>query len=124
MLIKDKKVDNNQKGRTFTSSFNNQTINTMNIQAIKSTINEYNQMIETPILQKCNWIVEVGFASAGTNDENQVILTNAKFPTQFTESSAKAIKSMDWNGRKVRMVDYKTWYQERIAEMEETLELV
>jgi hypothetical protein len=99
-------------------------------QRLSVTANELQNIIDTQILEKCQWVVCDSTFSLSVGVENdKAIVRNTFFPTQWKESDAKElakeIKARNGNGEIVwQVVHYKEYAAKRLAEVNETLELL
>lgn len=91
-------------------------------------LNAYLQHIETPVLEYCNYIVQVG-AMTVAEKGNKYVAVNTYFPEQFSEDTAKVISQIKWfNGdgnpieaKPVKAID---WYNEQISFLKETIKIL
>ncbi len=87
----------------------------------------YSQSIELNVLEYCNYIVEVGALTVGTELDGKVIPQNVLCPTLFSKEAVEDIVQLNWkngNGEKILPVVYKKndWYREKLNTVEEALE--
>lgn len=98
------------------------------LQNLKEKIGKIDAQLEFNIIEKACFIVEVGFLTASTDENNVVILHNATFPTQFSQESANKILQMKFRNSNNELVVPKIysrneWYLTRKNEMLETMQL-
>ena len=94
------------------------TITKKEIEKYKKLKKQYLGIVNTNILEYCNKIVQIGAYTAEL-DENEIILSRTKFPSQFSEKSAEEIANMNWrstNDKKANVEIYSVneWYNEKI----------
>lgn len=100
------------------------------IQRLTATANELQNIIDTPILESCQWVVcdDTFSMTLGVADE-KAIIRNTFFPTQWKEDYANKlahnVKATNGNGEIVwQVVHYKEYAAKRLEEVSETLELL
>jgi len=83
------------------------------------------------ILEPYHWIVTCGAYTVGADDKTNIVeLENKYFPTLWTEERAmelvQSLKAIDGEGKpaKVEMIRKKKWYQDRINEYIEILDIM
>jgi len=79
---------------------------------------------------RCNYVVEVGTSTIGTNDENKVVLkprVGSYLPSQFDKQQINEIKSKcRWNNLNGKMIPiktffYKDWYKKELQQVNNLL---
>ena len=79
---------------------------------------------------KCNYVVQVGNTTVGTNDENMVILNStvgSNLPSQFDKQQVNEIKAKcKWNNLNGKMIPiktffYKDWYKKELEKVNNLL---
>jgi hypothetical protein len=99
------------------------TITKKEIEEYKRLKKQYQSIVNTSILEHCNKIIQIGAYTAELNEDNNVILSRTKFPSQFSEKSATQIVRMDWrttNDKKanVEIYNVKEWYKDKIQSLD------
>jgi hypothetical protein len=99
------------------------------IQNLKKQTFEYKSEIDINIIEKCQFIVEVGALTVGTDNKGVVLPQNVRFPMQFTQKAVDDILTMNWengNGEKIMPIVYKknNWYREKLKIIEESIEIL
>jgi len=90
---------------------------------------EYKNQIELRVLEKCPFIIQVGWVTIATDETGKVVTQNANYPTQFSQKAVNEIMEMTFrnsNGDIVKPKIYTRveWYQEKQNELTETIELL
>ena len=101
----------------------------INEDELKERLSEYEDIINTPIIEKCNYIVEIGALTVTTDDNNVIKLHNVEYPTQFTEKAVEKIKTCGFtnchNEKVIPKVFLKNeWYTERIESLKSLLKII
>jgi len=108
----------------------------MNPEVLKNQIEElkshavlYEYGISSDIIERCNFIVEVGALTVGTDDTGKVITLNTNTPTQFSQEAVDIIMTINFkngNGEKIlpKVYGRNEWYRSRLEMVSETLELL
>jgi hypothetical protein len=79
-------------------------------------IENYQSIIDSPILDRCNWIVMYGDRHTVTTDLNgRTELTIGPYPMQFTEKAKNEIVAM---GPQYVPILAKDWYRKRLKQFE------
>lgn len=101
---------------------------------IQELLNKLNNDVESykfesdiEILERCPYIVEVGYLTVATDSNGVVATANTNRPAQFSKKGVDEILSMNWwngNNEKVMPVVYsrKEWYSKRLIEAEKSKE--
>ena len=92
-------------------------------------INDYQNQIELKVLEKANFIVQVGALTVTTDADGVVKTQNACYPTQFTQTAVNEILNVpfrDGFGKKIYPKIYSriNWYSEKLTELNETFNLI
>jgi hypothetical protein len=66
---------------------------------------------ETKVLQYCNYIIEVGLYTVGTNDQGRTLLQIVNTPMLFSEKAKKEILTMTFRDGAGQVVTPKVWYE-------------
>jgi len=99
------------------------------ISDIEQKIRDYQNQVEFKVLEKAQFIVQVG-ALTVTTDANGVVKTqNVCYPTQFTQKDVNEILNVpfrDGFGGKIYPKIYSriNWYSEKLTELNETFNLI
>lgn len=89
----------------------------------KRLLAEYQNIVDVPILEKCNRIVDVGGLTITLDKENKPCVGNLDYPTQFTEDVAEEIYlAFSKKTKNVKIYKVKDWYREQIQILKEILE--
>lgn len=104
----------------------NKTQDYLNVLKEKQLV--YSQSIEVNVLEYCNYIVEVGALTVGTDLDGKVLPQNVLCPTLFSKNAVEDIIQLNWKngkGAKIQPIVYKKndWYREKLKIVEETLEM-
>ena len=102
------------------------------IDNLKDTAKEYEKILngESCIIEKTNWIVEVGGAlTATTDDEGKVYLHTTHYPTQFTQDAVFKIMNAGFKDGKENPVipeiySRKTWYTSKLKSIKELIKIL
>jgi len=79
---------------------------------------------------RCNYVVQVGNSTVGTNDESKVILNStvgANLPSQFDKQQVNEIRTKcKWNNFNGKMIPiktffYKDWYKKELEQVNNLL---
>lgn len=89
---------------------------------------EYSKIANIKILEHCNRIVQIGAYTAELDENGKVVLSQTKFPSQFTEETALEILNMKWVSNSERkptleILNTKDWYLIRIKAIDSILSL-
>jgi hypothetical protein len=90
---------------------------------------EYTRVIETPFLEKCPYIVQVGELTVSTDETGKTQLVNTQFPMQFSKIAVKQILGIEFKnsrGEKIlpRVYTKREWYTERLEGINQTINLL
>ena len=98
------------------------------IMFLEHKIATYQAQLACNTLEKCNFIVEVGHLTVGTDDNGGIITSNQLCPIQFTENAVNQILRMKFTNSNgiVKPTVYlvKDWYLSKLQDCEETLTLL
>ncbi len=99
------------------------TITKKEIEGYKELKKQYESIVNTSILENYNKIIQIGAYTAELDENKKVILSQTKFPSQFTEQTATKIINMNWvtiNNKKanVEIYNVKEWYKEKIQSLD------
>jgi len=94
---------------------------------LENKLESYISTISTKILEYTPYIIEVGVLTVGTDNNGVVIVENANFPTQFSESAVKEILTMTFRNGNDEIIKPKVygkieWYRKEIESIENVLE--
>jgi hypothetical protein len=97
------------------------------INKLQDVAKNFDSEVELQVLDKCPFIIEVGFLTVTTNAKGVVTTSNTTNPGQFTNEAVKEILSMNWyNGinEKVVPVVYgrNEWYKKRLEQTEKSID--
>lgn len=90
---------------------------------------EFQMKLQRGII-RCNYVVQVGNMTVGTNDENKVILHSTagdQLPSQFDKQQVNEIRAKcKWNNADGKMIPiktffYKDWYKKELYEVNNLL---
>ena len=100
---------------------------------LETTARAYQTIIDTPVLERTNKIVEVGALTVTCSDDNSTVdnltLKNATFPTQFSEKAVEKILKCEFisnsTGEVIEPIVFniKEWYKQRLESIEMLLNL-
>jgi hypothetical protein len=98
------------------------------LQKLTDRLNSYKREIDFVGLTQFYYIVTVGEVFTVAKGENsEAIVSNAEYPSQWTEDTANfIISNCEWRNGKdevlpMRKLLWKDWYRERIEEIEELI---
>ncbi len=95
---------------------------------LEHKISVYQQQLSHTMLEKCNFIIEVGFLTVSVNENNNIILENLICPVQFTQEGVDKILEANFTNSEgtIKPVVYfsRDWYSNRLQECENSLELL
>ena len=99
------------------------------ISDLEQRIRDYQNQDEFKVLEKAQFIVQVGALTVTTDAEGVVKTQNVCYPTQFTEKAVNEILNVpfrDGFGEKIEPKIYsrKNWYTEKLTELNETFNLI
>lgn len=91
-------------------------------------INDYQNQIELKVLEKANFILQVGALTVSIDANGIVNTQNVPFPTQFTKKAVDEILTLTFRngfGNKIQPKNYSrvSWYSEKLSELKETFNL-
>lgn len=97
------------------------------INKLNTDVESYKFESDIEILERCPYIVEVGYLTVTTSSNGVVTTANTNRPAQFSRKAVDEILSMNWyngNNEKVVPVVYarKEWYRKRLIEAEKSKE--
>ena len=86
----------------------------------------YEEQVLPAIIEKCNYLVEVGALTVGTELNVRITAQNVLYPAQFSESGITKILNLNWHnsqGENIKPIIFpkNKWYRERINMLNETL---
>ncbi len=89
----------------------------------------YQNHLEISVLEKANFIVEVGALTVGLDSANHTIMENVLYPTQYTQKAVNEILEMkfkDGNGKEVapKVFTWREWYRAKLNEIEAVIDLL
>jgi hypothetical protein len=90
---------------------------------------EYTNEIDIIQIENCQFIVEVGALTVGTDNKGVVLPQNVRFPMQFTQNAVNDILTMNWkngNGENIKPIVYtkNNWYHEKLKNIEESIKIL
>lgn len=82
--------------------------------------------LQNNVIERCNYIIEVGAFTVSTNTNRRTKLCNISEPTQFTKDAVDqilTIKFVSKNGKKVepKIFTSSKWYQEKLTALDEAI---
>lgn len=95
---------------------------------LKETKTEIEKILSTPVIERCNAIVEVNDMTADLDSDGKVILTCRYFPTQFTMHTAKKIassgifKTSDGKPLEAKIFTKTAWYTKKLESVSSIIE--
>lgn len=96
---------------------------------LMTVLQEYKNILELDIIEKCDTIIEVGALTVGTDESGKIIAQNVKYPSQFSKKATETIFAMTWingNGQRILPKAYSRnqWYNEKTNQLKKTLDLL
>jgi hypothetical protein len=95
---------------------------------LEHKIATYHKQLAYNAIEKCNYIVEVGFLTANVDDNGSVTLSNEICPNQLTEKTVNQILEMKFTNAdgivKPKVYLAKDWYLSRLQDCEETYKIL
>jgi hypothetical protein len=87
---------------------------------------EYSKIVEAKTLDHYNKIIQIGAFTAELDKDGEVVLSQTKFPSQFTEVIARKIFNMNWVSNSDRnptleILNVRDWYTNRINALDTIL---
>jgi hypothetical protein len=83
---------------------------------------QYLSIIDTSILERHNKIVQIGAYTAEVGQNNHIVLSRSKFPSQFTENSAQEILEIGWTSindkAHIEIYNVRDWYKNKIKALD------
>lgn len=96
---------------------------------LNEKINDYQNQIESRIIEQCPFIAQVGALTITIDSSGVVTTQNTCFPTQFSQTAIDEILTMTFRNGMCEKVIPKiyprnNWYLEKITELKETCNLI